>query len=482
MLRRGLERFASVLLGAMVTLLVFAGPAPAVDLRFGIDNPDLNKLDPHATVVSGDRYIIQSVFSGLVRFKPGSGDVRQIEPDLAESWESSPDGKQWTFNLRKGVQWHHGYGEVTADDVVFSLARAANKPPPPSPPTMKHSTRSRRSTSTRSASRSRTSVPSLLGLLINYQGGNMVCKKAAEEMGEKFTQKPIGTGPFMFDEYKPKDSVTLVANPHYFRGKPEDRPRDLPLHPLAGLARPRLHSGEIDLTYGKQDQTWVERTKKEGRHRRPPSSRPSSGGSFSTSLEAARRHPRATGHRLRDRPTGQIAVQGQGHRAARRSRSSPPRIAGFTPTCRCSRTIRKRPRRCSAEAGHPNGVTLHVIHTNLPRMRAMIEVVQAQLRQGRHHPRPGTGRARHVPRQDPQGHEPDRALQRGRFPIADTYLTQFFPPRASSAPRPRSRTSRTARTPTRKSTPRASSRIRQAERAVEDRPSRRREGRLRGAR
>ena len=106
-------------------------------------------------------------------------------------------------------------------------------------------------------------MPSLLGLLINYQGGNMVCKKAAEEMGENFTQKPIGTGPFMFGEYKSKQSVTLVANPQYFRGSPKLEKivyRYIPSDASRDLA---FTSGEIDLIYGKQDQTWVERMNKE---------------------------------------------------------------------------------------------------------------------------------------------------------------------------------------------------------------------------
>src|SRR5258708_8888118 len=91
----------------------------------------------------------------------------------------------------------------------------------------------------------------------------MVWKKHAGEMGENFAKKPIGTGPFMFSEYKSKELVTLVANPQYFRGKPKldkivyryilsDASRDL-----------AFTSGEIDLTYGKQDQTWADRTKKE---------------------------------------------------------------------------------------------------------------------------------------------------------------------------------------------------------------------------
>ena len=44
----------------------------------------------------------------------------QFTPRLAEKWESSPDLKEWTFYLRKGVQFHHGFGEFTARDVVHT--------------------------------------------------------------------------------------------------------------------------------------------------------------------------------------------------------------------------------------------------------------------------------------------------------------------------------------------------------------------------
>lgn len=45
-------------------------------------------------------------------------------PDLAESWSVSDDGRVWTFNLRQGVQFHHGYGEMTADDVIYSIQQS----------------------------------------------------------------------------------------------------------------------------------------------------------------------------------------------------------------------------------------------------------------------------------------------------------------------------------------------------------------------
>jgi ABC-type transport system substrate-binding protein len=44
----------------------------------------------------------------------------EFTPRLAEKWQASPDSKEWTFWLRKGVQFHNGFGEFTAKDVVHS--------------------------------------------------------------------------------------------------------------------------------------------------------------------------------------------------------------------------------------------------------------------------------------------------------------------------------------------------------------------------
>ena len=53
-------------------------------------------------------------------------DSNAVEPMLAESWDISPNGQVWTYHIRKGVEFHKGYGEMTVEDVVFSFDQLAN--------------------------------------------------------------------------------------------------------------------------------------------------------------------------------------------------------------------------------------------------------------------------------------------------------------------------------------------------------------------
>ena len=53
-------------------------------------------------------------------------DSSRLVPMLAESWDVSADGQVWTFNIREGVQFHKGFGEMTAEDVAWSFNEIAN--------------------------------------------------------------------------------------------------------------------------------------------------------------------------------------------------------------------------------------------------------------------------------------------------------------------------------------------------------------------
>ncbi len=70
-------------------------------LRIAFDAADLKTLDPHLAAATMDRAVVDMVFNGLVRYKPGDISA-PFEPDLAESWDVSKDGLTWTFYLRKG--------------------------------------------------------------------------------------------------------------------------------------------------------------------------------------------------------------------------------------------------------------------------------------------------------------------------------------------------------------------------------------------
>ena len=102
-------------------------------LRIGQAAADLGSLDPDFASATQDRALVDMAYDGLIRYSPG--DATSFEPDLAMTLPgptTDPNGKQvWTFFLRKGVMCHPSDGvpayELTSDDVVYSLQKAANK-------------------------------------------------------------------------------------------------------------------------------------------------------------------------------------------------------------------------------------------------------------------------------------------------------------------------------------------------------------------
>src|SRR6476661_4579357 len=171
----------------LASALAFATPAfaqPKTTLNLGMAAQDIGQLDPHFAVSTIDRVPAALMFNGLVRFPPGSIDPAKLEGDLAEKWESSPDGLTWTFHLRHGVQFHGGFGELTADDVVFSPKKAGEAK------TSAFSSELRPFQTIEAVDPYtvrlvlKDHVPSVLGILTNYSQGFIVSKKAVERSEE----------------------------------------------------------------------------------------------------------------------------------------------------------------------------------------------------------------------------------------------------------------------------------------------------------
>jgi len=78
-------------------------------------------LDPAISADMSSHTYVMQIFSGLVRLD----HELNIVPDIAESWDRSPDGKVYTFQLRQGVKFHNGR-EVKAADFKYSWERACD--------------------------------------------------------------------------------------------------------------------------------------------------------------------------------------------------------------------------------------------------------------------------------------------------------------------------------------------------------------------
>lgn len=246
--------------GAALTLARVGASAQAQEpgvLRVGLSGRDMGTLHPAVATGGQDTAVIDAIFSGLVRYRPTEVSIEALEPDLAESWEVADDGKQYTFKLREGVQWQKGYGEVTSEDVKFSLEFVRDDPQStfstifeniaaidtPDPYTVVVSLTN--------------PDPVFLTSVANWHGGYVISKKAVEELGDDYKNKPVGSGPFQFEEYRPKERVVLSANPDYYGGAPELSSIEFVYIPDLTARRFAFVNQEVDVIEGARNEDWL---------------------------------------------------------------------------------------------------------------------------------------------------------------------------------------------------------------------------------
>jgi peptide/nickel transport system substrate-binding protein len=212
-------------LGSMLVVLVLltaplAGaqerPRPGGVLNWYVYG-DPGRLDIHTESPLSVQQATAGIYSGLLHHDPD--DPQKLAGDLAERWTSSPDGKTYTFHLRKGVKWHDGQ-PFTSADVKATLDRVLD-------PNFK---------SPRCGSMLKPVVASVEAVDVHtvqiqlkfpaapFLGyiGSAWCRIAAKHVLEKFgndlsrPEAQIGTGPFKLKRYERGSVIEWEKNKDYF--------------------------------------------------------------------------------------------------------------------------------------------------------------------------------------------------------------------------------------------------------------------------
>ena len=181
------------------------------------DVSDWTTLDPASRTLQQESAIAMNLYSGLVNFAPGT---TEIVPDLAERWDIAEDGLRYTFYLRPGLQFHHGFGPVTAHDVKYSFDRVLD-PATAAPLAANYAIIAEVNVVDDLAVvvvLKRPYAPFLL-LMVPYKATGIVPRAAVEQRAGDFGLDPVGTGPFEWVSGDPRGTIGLRAVDAYHRGR-----------------------------------------------------------------------------------------------------------------------------------------------------------------------------------------------------------------------------------------------------------------------
>ncbi|MGH1367100.1 MAG: ABC transporter substrate-binding protein [Maritimibacter sp.] len=217
--RRGL--LAAAAFGALATGLsapttTFAQTPEGVLIVGQVAEP--KSLDPAAVTAVNDFRILVNLYEGLVRYAPGT---LEVEPALAESWEVSEDGTEYTFKLREGVVFHDGT-PFDAEAVKFNFDRMLNEDHPqhdtgPFPLAFFFSAVEETMVVDATTVKFKLNAPYAPFLSnLAYPTGLIVSPTAVVAGGADFGRSPVGTGPFKFAEWKSNERVVVEKNPDYW--------------------------------------------------------------------------------------------------------------------------------------------------------------------------------------------------------------------------------------------------------------------------
>ncbi|NTV27751.1 MAG: hypothetical protein HGA93_03610 [Methanothrix sp.] len=214
-----------------------AGNEKALNIALAEEPDNLNPIS------DANAYDTMKIYSGLVK----SDENLQMAPDLAESWEASADGKSYVFHLKKGVKWQDGT-DFTAEDVLFTYETVKDDKWvsvfPVSSEYKNIEDISIVDPSTVKFTLKEGIVPFLERFALPILPKHLL--DGQDLAKTDFWQKPIGTGPFQFEDWKHAEELVFVANANYFGEAPKVGTLRYVIVPDANARVNLLKTGEVD--------------------------------------------------------------------------------------------------------------------------------------------------------------------------------------------------------------------------------------------
>jgi peptide/nickel transport system substrate-binding protein len=202
---------------ALALGIAFAGAAMADTLRVAVP-ADPVYIDPAYWGSTSDQLLIDNLYPRLAKYVPG--DTWKVELDAAKSVDLS-DPQHIAFELKPGIMWSGGFGELTAEDVEYSFERHLN-PDLESGVAVEFSLLEDVEVTGKYTGILHLSAPSLSlwTSTLTYTSGAIISKAAAEAAEGYFEATPVATaGPYKFKSFEPGQAFTLEKDPDW-NGEP----------------------------------------------------------------------------------------------------------------------------------------------------------------------------------------------------------------------------------------------------------------------
>jgi len=227
-------RLVALALAGVAALLTGCGPdsaGPVEEASVGAGAPahgdtfieatigDIAGLIPNITSDGASHDVGNMIYDGLVK---ADKDLNYVGA-MAESWEFSPDCLELTWKLRRDIKWHDGH-PFTAEDVLFTYQAMIN---PKTPTAYKEDFLAVKSAVVIDPYTFRVRYERPLAKAVQSWAMWMLPKHLLEKYvadgklkESPENSRPVGTGPYRFQEWKSGEKVVLVSNNEYYDGRP----------------------------------------------------------------------------------------------------------------------------------------------------------------------------------------------------------------------------------------------------------------------